>query len=129
MNMDDYLDDDELDAPPVPRLKAQGGSEICGVDSFKDEAIGYVPEPSDFASVNLTPIARQALTSELAHYDLYLHNIAKAFRSATTISSLISLVHCGLTVNKQRRDAVQLTVGQKDSDIIEFDLQGNPIIK
>lgn len=124
---DDYDSEDETPKTPA-RLRAKEGSEVIQPSTFRDSAISFVPEESDYASTDLSTMERKLFTAEMDSYNLYLHNLHKAFTKATTLSSLLSLVNAGLSVNRQRREAAAALRSSRNNEI-ELDILGNPITR
>lgn len=124
------IDDEDTDIDEKS-LKPKEGSEIMHTAGMRTDSLDYDPADGDFDPNQFPTIKKKLFQAEMHAYDTYLHNINKAFRSATTISSLISLVRTGLTVNQQRRHAaLEMLKADKPEEenslVIELDSYGNP---
>lgn len=123
--MDDDTPEDET---PRKELVVKIDSPIVCND-FSDT---HTPIQTDLEEIE-GDTNKKVLRQELENYDIYLHNIHKGFKYATSINALTRLVTAGLNVNKQRRatieHALQLQQPTKANtiDVEAFDAMGRPI--
>lgn len=120
------LNDDDKQIHNLPEKKKP--TEL-NADILLDSAVPVMITEEDADELNLHHAGKKVFLQEMKACDIYLHNLHKGFKSATTIRGIVALVETSLKVHAHRREVLKDVEPKREAGgpVYEFDDMGNLI--